>query len=224
MPVLSQDLNSQRHISWPFLCSVNSVKKLRWEVIVRFVNISEIDCHHCLIFFSILRLKVFNQHIIFFISTCRLTNMIHWPCYLIVGQLIFIDPGVVLSMFMLTFIFMIVCGLFEWKWIWSGFFLSFVNIYIAVGDPIINDTMVINRINTAIYMCLSPSRTMIPKDIGRSLFLCLMVWGERWLLVLLTLVELLTITLFIFYQNKMFGTFDGLAKMYVTPYNSACCT
>jgi len=32
------------------------------------------------------------------------------------------DPGTVLSMFMLSFIFVVVWGLFEWKWICEGFF------------------------------------------------------------------------------------------------------
>jgi hypothetical protein len=31
------------------------------------------------------------------------------------SMLSFIDPALVLSMFMLSFIFVIVCGLFEWK-------------------------------------------------------------------------------------------------------------
>ena len=37
----------------------------------------------------------------------------------------------------LSFMFVIVCGLFEWKRICAGFFLSFVYICIAVGDPVI---------------------------------------------------------------------------------------
>jgi hypothetical protein len=40
-------------------------------------------------------------------------------------------PAVVLSMFMLSFIFMIVCGHFEWKQICAGFLL-FVDISIAL--------------------------------------------------------------------------------------------
>jgi hypothetical protein len=43
----------------------------------------------------------------------------------------------VLSMSMLSFIFVIVCGLFEWKKICACFFLSCVYICIAVGDPVI---------------------------------------------------------------------------------------
>ena len=31
------------------------------------------------------------------------------------------DPAIVLSLFMLTFIFVIVCGIFEWKWICARF-------------------------------------------------------------------------------------------------------
>jgi hypothetical protein len=66
------------------------------------------------------------------------------------------DPAIVLSMFMLSFIFVTKCGLFEWKRICRGFSIivtlnifycqaitgytdngSFVYICIAVGDPVI---------------------------------------------------------------------------------------
>ena len=40
-------------------------------------------------------------------------------------------------MFMLSYIFVIVCGLFAWKRICADLFLLFVYIYIIVGDPII---------------------------------------------------------------------------------------
>jgi hypothetical protein len=39
----------------------------------------------------------------------------------------FTDPAIVLSMFMLSFIFVIVCGLFEWKQICAGLFYLFWN-------------------------------------------------------------------------------------------------
>jgi hypothetical protein len=48
VPVLSQGMDSQRHISWPCLYSVSSVK------IVRFVDISEIYDHHFLNFLFII--------------------------------------------------------------------------------------------------------------------------------------------------------------------------
>jgi hypothetical protein len=45
--------------------------------------------------------------------------------------------GIVVNMFMLSFIFVIVFGLIAGNRIWAGFFLSFVYICIAVGDPVI---------------------------------------------------------------------------------------
>jgi hypothetical protein len=52
-------------------------------------------------------------------------------------QKAFIDPAIVLSMFMLSIIFVIlvVCGLFEWNNI-GKVFLSYVYICIAVGDTV----------------------------------------------------------------------------------------
>jgi len=44
--------------------------------------------------------------------------------------------GIVVNMFMLSFIFVIVCGLIEGKRICAGF-LPFVYICITVGDPVI---------------------------------------------------------------------------------------
>jgi hypothetical protein len=49
----------------------------------------------------------------------------------------FIDHAIVRSMFMLSFIFVIVCDLFEWMQICIKVFLSFVYICIGFGDPII---------------------------------------------------------------------------------------
>ena len=69
--------------------------------------------------FFLLKIIVFNQQLV--VSYLRAA---------------FIDPAV-LSMFMLIFIFVIACSLFEWKWTCADF-LSFINIYISVGDPISN--------------------------------------------------------------------------------------
>jgi hypothetical protein len=46
----------------------------------------------------------------------QLTMSIHWPCYGIVHL-------------MLPFIFVIVCGLFEWKWLCAVFFIFCLYIY-----------------------------------------------------------------------------------------------
>ena len=44
-------------------------------------------------------------------------------------MLSFIDPAIVLSMLMLSFIFVIVCGLFEWKRTCAGFFYRLLIMY-----------------------------------------------------------------------------------------------
>ena len=46
-------------------------------------------------------------------------------------MLLFIDTAIVLSMLMLLFIFVIVCGLFEWRQIYiQGFHRLFIHMYI----------------------------------------------------------------------------------------------
>jgi len=47
-------------------------------------------------------------------------------------MLSFTDRAIVMSMFMLSFIFVIVCGLYEWKRIFAVFF-NRLFIYVAVG-------------------------------------------------------------------------------------------
>ena len=56
------------------------------------------------------------------------------PSQLVVSLLrAFIDPSIVLSMFILSFICVIVCGLFEWTRICASL-LSFAYICIVIGD------------------------------------------------------------------------------------------
>jgi hypothetical protein len=45
VPISSQDLDFQRHMSWSFCIQW---VQLRWEMIARLGDISGIDCHHCL--------------------------------------------------------------------------------------------------------------------------------------------------------------------------------
>jgi hypothetical protein len=54
------------------------------------------------------------------------------PCHHLLNIHQFIDPAIVLLN-----IFVILWGLFEWKRIWAGFFLSFLYISIVVGEPVI---------------------------------------------------------------------------------------
>jgi len=58
-----------------------------------------------------------------------------------------ISTNCVLSMFKLSFIFVKVCGLFEWKRICAGFSLLFVYICIAVGDPNYRFIATVNNIS-----------------------------------------------------------------------------
>ena len=56
----TQNLDFQRHMSWSFFC-VQWVR-LRWKVIVRFVNIGEIDDdHHCLNFLCMIVMHIFSS-------------------------------------------------------------------------------------------------------------------------------------------------------------------
>ena len=62
----------------------------------------------------------------------------------------------------------------------------------------------INRFKSAKFLCLSKNQDL---DFQRHMscsFLCSMIWGQRWLFVLLVLVELLTITFlnFILYNRS----------------------
>ena len=77
-------------------------------------------------------------------------------------------PAIVLSMFMLSFILVIVCDLFECKGICTSFFfILFVYICVVIGDPIITDEVwnPIHQFNPVTFMCLSQARTLISTDI-----------------------------------------------------------
>ena len=85
---------------------------------------------------------VFNQQILPFALVVRLLRT-------------FIDPAVaiVLSMFMLSFIFVIVCGLFEWKRICAGFFLAFACIKQEV--PTLPEHLVSSTVFSGVMFCRS---------------------------------------------------------------------
>jgi hypothetical protein len=74
-------------------------------------------------------------------------------------MLSFIDLDIVLSMFMLSFIFVIECVLVEWKWICAGFLnyllLSVLPLYQDGWDPI-------NQFNITTFLCLS----QLNQDLG----------------------------------------------------------
>jgi len=72
----------------------------------------------------------------------------------------------------LSFIFVIVCGLFEWKQIYTGFIFVCLYTY-SVGDPVIkrggDGCDHFNQFNTATCLCLFPARTWISNVICRGL-------------------------------------------------------
>jgi len=82
--------------------------------------------------------------------------------------------GIVVNMFMLSFIFVIVCGLIEGKRICAGFFYRLFIFVLPLEiqlsrrgegcDPI-------NRLNPATFLCLFQARTWIFNDKYRDLFL-----------------------------------------------------
>ena len=94
-------------------------------------------------------------------------------------MLSFIEPAIVLSIFMLSSIVVLVCGLFEWKRIWAIFFVLLFFLYINVlcivfGDPIIIHQSTgwdsIYRFNPAALLCLSRARNWIFDVICRVVF------------------------------------------------------
>ena len=56
--------------------------------------------------------------------------------FVYIGKKASINPAIVMFMFILLLIFVIVCGLFVWKEISVGFYLLFIYMFIALGDPI----------------------------------------------------------------------------------------
>jgi len=79
-----------------------------------------------------------------FLDSCQLITSIRWPCYCTVD----------------------ICDSVWSFWVEANlcrFFLSFVYIHIALGDPVINrgGCNPINRFNTATFLCLFQARTCI---------------------------------------------------------------
>jgi len=109
------------------------------------------------------------------------------------------QPDIGLSMFILPFIIVIVCCLFELKRIYVGLFKSFVYICIAIltleiqlsrgecWDPI-------NRFNSSTFLFLSQTRTVFPTSNVEGIFCVQWVKVRDDCSFCLILVELLTIT------------------------------
>jgi len=79
-------------------------------------------------------------------------------------------------MFLLSYIFVIVCGLFEWKQIYAGY-LSFVYICIALEIQLSirrEDWVHISRFNSAtcLCLCLPQARTLISNVLCCGLLFC----------------------------------------------------
>ena len=97
-------------------------------------------------------------------------------------------------MFMLSLIFEIVCSILELGQICVRLlFVSVSPLEINLSKEEGWDT--IKQFNKVTFLCLSQATTWISNAICHGLlFLCSMSRGDRWLFILLILVELLTIT------------------------------
>jgi hypothetical protein len=82
----------------------------------------------------------------------------------------------------------------------------FVAIRIAIVDLTIKWGLWFQQFNNTTFLCLSKERTWIANTICHGLCFSSMIWGERWL-VLLILVELLNITVSTF--------FSSITKIYI---------
>ena len=108
--------------------------------------------HHNILIF-VLRVMVFNQQFTFLASS-QLTTNIHWLCYCTV-------------VYMFSLIFVIVCGLWEWKWVcvvFDNIVLLYMYIFIVVGDKITRkgDGVGYHKYVLPHHMfCLSRGRTCI---------------------------------------------------------------
>ena len=97
---------------------------------------------------------------------------------------IFIDPAIVLSMFMLSFIFVLVCVgfvLFSLVEYVQVYFILCLYIYCCWGSNYREGMIAwdpINRYSPATFLCLSQARTLIYNVIIRIL---IWFWGKIWL-------------------------------------------
>jgi hypothetical protein len=70
----------------------------------------------------------------YFIPNVMVLNQYNLPSWLVVSLLrAFIDPVFVLSIFLPSLIFVMVCGLFKWKRICKGFFIVCLYVYCRWG-------------------------------------------------------------------------------------------
>ena len=117
-------------------------------------------------------------------------------------------------MFKLSFIFVMVCGLFEWKRICAGFFYHLFmyvlrsEIQLSKGeglDPI-------KQFNHVTFFVPVQTRTWISNVICHGLLCSASSVKMRWLFVLLILVELMTITVYNFLFINWFIIWLSLLK------------
>ena len=116
-----------------------------------------------------------------------------WPIYFGLPQRSSISFSCLWFMFMLPFIF----RLFEWKrfWIWTCccFFIVCLYLYYHWRSRYVEIQLTTSTL---------PHFCAIPKP-GHCHVLCSMVWNQRWLFVLLIMVELLNITVQFFFYNAV---------------------
>ena len=130
-----------------------------WNKLI--VSLSEAS----IMIFFVPSLGVFNQN-----------NLLSSP---VVTQLrAFIDPGIVLSMFMLSCIFVIVCGLFVWKRVYVGLFIYVLSLEIQLSKR--NGYDPSNWSSHAIYLDLDSNFKW--HSFSKR-------WSLTWLFVLLIFVD-----------------------------------
>jgi hypothetical protein len=174
----------QKYQLWYCLSSEICQKYQLWYCLSRLRNLSEVSV---MILFVLRNLSEVSVMILFVLRVMAFSQYI-MPFEQVVRLWAFSDPAFVLSKFMLSFIFVIVCGLFECKRICAGLvdrlciFVLPLEIQLSRGDRI-------NCFYHAIILCLSQTRTGIYK----------MIFSERWLFVLLILLDFYTISVKLFF-------------------------
>lgn len=101
---------------------------------------------------------------------------------------IFTDHANTLSRFLLSLIFVIVCGHIELKWICLSFSLF---MFISVLSLLKWGWDTINLFNPVTFMCLSQARPWISISICHCILACSMIWGNTVRIMLLQLLPLL---------------------------------
>ena len=71
---------------------------------------------------------------------------------------------------MLLFNFVIICGIFKWRWIYAGVCLCVYVLPLEIQLSRRDGWDTIKRFNTAILLCLSQAKTWVPNRMCRGIF------------------------------------------------------